>query len=147
MASNSPVLIVSARPDHRRQLTDSLKEFQLEFLFAGTESCATAMISEHSVSLVVCEENLVDGDFRGVLRDLKSSHSDAPVVVISESGEWDSYLEGMQLGAFDFVRSPLRQSEIVLTAGRALRTKAARAAAAGAHQNSRQIALYPLDPS
>lgn len=141
----SPVLIVSSRPDHRRQLTDILKDFQFEFLFASSESCATAMISEHAVSLVLCEENLVDGGFRGVLRDVRQSHSDVPVVVISESDEWDTYLEGMQLGAFDFVASGLRQSEVVSMAGRALRKKAARAASAGSSPNPGQIAMYPLD--
>jgi len=143
MSLVSPVLIVSSRPDHRRQLTELLKDFQFEFLFAGSESCATAMISEHPVSLVLCEENLVDGGFRGVLRDVR--HSDVPVVVISESDEWDTYLEGMQLGAFDFVASGLRQSEVVSMAGRALRKKAARATSAGSSHDPRQIAMYPLD--
>jgi DNA-binding NtrC family response regulator len=145
MPSVSPVLIVSSRPDHRRQLTELLKDFQFEFLFAGSESCATAMICEHPVSLILCEENLVDGGFRGILRDVKQSRADVPVVVISESDEWDTYLEGMQLGAFDFVASGLRASEVVSMAGRALRKKVARAASAGSSQNPRQIAMYPLD--
>jgi DNA-binding NtrC family response regulator len=56
--------------------------------------------------VVLCSDILSDGDFRAVLREVKKSTVQAPVIVLSRAAAWDSYLKALGAGAFDYIVCP-----------------------------------------
>jgi DNA-binding NtrC family response regulator len=71
-----------------------------------------AVLAQRPVNLVLCEAALPGGGFRQVIQLMNATGLGIPLVVCSRLGEWDEYLEAMQLGAFDFIAAPYRLSEI-----------------------------------
>ena len=107
------VLVASSNGERRATLTKILGECSLEPVFASNVEEVRTILVQSSVDLVFCEDNLPEGDFREVLRLAKATRPEAQVVVSSLLGEWEEYLEAMQLGAFDYVAPPYRDTEIL----------------------------------
>ncbi len=120
MATKPLILVLSPDAATRCALADALSRSACEVLFASTVREALANPAPELISLMFCQDRLPDGSFRDVLRSLKSAGLNAPFVVCSLLGEIDEYLEAMQLGAFDFIPAPYRQSEVEAVAINAL---------------------------
>jgi DNA-binding NtrC family response regulator len=78
--------------------------------------------SLHDASLLVCEEALPDGDFQDVLKFIRPSRADMPVIVFSRIADWDQYLTAVKLGACDSLQFPFRAGELQWAVAAALGT-------------------------
>ena len=58
------------------------------------------------VSLVVCDDRLVDGKYEDILSETAPSPLKTPVVVVSPTGDWPDYLKAINAGAFDYLAYP-----------------------------------------
>ena len=110
MPSPLRVSVVSSDPDNGRKLGSILSECGLDPVLAATLEEAQSLLAKRDVSLVFCDAELADGTFRELLRLTESAK--IPVVVASRVHETLQYLEAMRLGAFDFIASPYRRSEV-----------------------------------
>jgi len=106
-------LVASADVERRATLEKILGECGLDTVLASNTEEVRIILLQEPIHLVFCEDNLPEGDFRAILRLAKATRPDAHVVVSSLLGEWDAYLEAMQLGAFDFIAPPYRGPEIL----------------------------------
>lgn len=75
---------------------------------AGTVERAT----EQHFDLAICEEDLPDGGFEKLIRDLRSLGKDTPVIVVSRFHDWRDDLEVMLAGAFDYIAFPPPSQEL-----------------------------------
>jgi DNA-binding NtrC family response regulator len=75
------------------------------------------------ISVLVCEEVLLDGDYKEVLRVSRGVGRRIPVVVFSRLAGWDQYLEAIRLGASDCLRYPFRTGELRWVVNRALQER------------------------
>jgi len=71
---------------------------------------ARSRLARKHVPVVFCEAQLTDGSFRDLLGAADTTVS--KVVVTSRSGDTREYVEAMSLGAFDYMSSPYRRSEV-----------------------------------
>src|SRR5574341_487361 len=110
MISRLKVLLVSSDPANLRTLKRVLEECHLKPVCCSSVSDARAQLARRRVPLVFCETVLADGSYRDVLGVADTSES--KVVVASPSGDTGEYMEAMALGAFDYVSSPYRHSEV-----------------------------------
>ena len=67
-------------------------------------SCGEArnLLENRPFKVVFCSDNLPDGEYAEVIRAARPT----PVIVLSRSAEWDSYLAALQAGAFDYIACP-----------------------------------------
>ncbi len=132
MAAKPLILVLCEDSEMRCALAEALPRTAYDLLLASTISEAQAHPDPELISLVFCQDLLPDGSFRDVLRSLNNAGVHPPVIVCSLLGEIDQYLEAMQLGAFDFIPAPYRQSEVRAIVANALGRHSLKGAATAA---------------
>ena len=110
MLSSLKVLLVSSDPANRQLLKSLLEECHLSPVCCSTVRDARTRLARRHVPVVFCEAQLTDGSFRDLLGAADTTIS--KVVVTSRSGDTHEYVEAMSLGAFDYMSSPYRRSEV-----------------------------------
>ena len=71
--------------------------------------------------MVFCDEALLDGDFRRIIQQSSKSTARTPIIVVSGKDDWNSYINALKAGAFDWLTFPPKAGEIERIARRALR--------------------------
>ena len=105
-------LVVSSDYDCRAHLGEALLLCAVAPLFASNLREAIHHVSSSPMSVVVCDERLPDGTYKGLLPIVKSLHPATPTIVISPAGDWPDYFEALDLGAYDFLPFPLIPGEL-----------------------------------
>jgi DNA-binding response OmpR family regulator len=80
---------------------------------ASTAAEALHLAREHEFAVVVLDRRLPDGDGLDVLRALRSDGDDVPVIVLTALGEVDDRVEGLDLGADDYLTKPFAFDELL----------------------------------
>jgi DNA-binding NtrC family response regulator len=110
MPRPTQVLVASSDPVNGHSLEVLLADCGLEAVVASSLEEVCTHLAGETISLVVCDAQLTDGSFREILQFAESSR--IPVVVASRLPDTRQYLEAMRLGAFDFIASPYRRTEL-----------------------------------
>jgi DNA-binding NtrC family response regulator len=100
------ILILSGSQEHQNELGGVITKLGCVPVRSDTLSDAKDLVRQLEIEGIVCDEVLPDGSFRALIRELRKSACQTPVVVVSESDDWGSYLEAMVAGAFDVVVYP-----------------------------------------
>jgi DNA-binding NtrC family response regulator len=109
------ILVVSARLENKRALLRILQGLPVSAFTASTVQQAHEVLSTHSIRVIFCEENFVDGSYRDVLAAVHTPQTRTPLVLMLSTGEWEEYLEAMSLGATEALRCPLQPTDVELT--------------------------------
>lgn len=125
MSRHLQVLIACSDAEGRKTLARALAVCDLRPVYAPTVSGVGSVLARGAVSLVFCTPELSDGKFQDVLRVVKESGRDVPVIVASRSADTAQYLEAMRSGAFDYVATPCQRSEVEHVVHNALHRTAA----------------------
>ena len=72
---------------------------------------ARTLLRQQSFKLVVCADILPDGNLRAILQEVKKSANRIPVIALSRSADWNSYLKALAAGAFDLIVCPPERAE------------------------------------
>ncbi len=64
------------------------------------------IVDRHEVCLVLCDDHLVDGNYKDILSAAERSRAKTPVVVVSRTGDWPDYLKAITAGVFDYLAFP-----------------------------------------
>jgi len=72
---------------------------------------ARTLLGQQAFKLVLCADTLPDGNLRAILQEVKKSANRIPVVVLSRSADWNSYLKALGAGAFDLIVCPPDRAE------------------------------------
>jgi len=113
-------LIVSNNPELSRIVSAMLGSCGLETKRCSTLKEARTMLASNSIQMVFCENFLLDGSFRELLRAIADSRRGIPVVVLSSLGGWQSHREAIESGAFGCIAPPFRSREIEQIVNQAL---------------------------
>jgi DNA-binding NtrC family response regulator len=107
------VLVVGSDVENRTALVDILEECGLDPVIASNVEETGNILARRPAHVVFCEDNLSDGSFREILRLVKATRPEIQVVVSSKLGDVEEYIEAMNLGAFDFIAPPYRDTDVV----------------------------------
>jgi two-component system response regulator PilR (NtrC family) len=108
------MLIVSCRPENRKTLVRIFDELSINSYVAPTIRDARELLGSRSLSMVFCEERLLDGSYCDLLRDVRATWPETGFVVLLCTGEREEYLQAMRLGAQEVLRCPLRPTDVDL---------------------------------
>jgi len=104
-------LIVCNDEEDRQKVVASALKCGLSPICCSNLEEARILLSQEAFRVVFCKENLADGDFLGVLREVKKLDSRTPVIVLSRTFDWDSYLKALGAGIFDCIACPPNRVE------------------------------------
>lgn len=105
------VLIIAPESQDRDRLETILLHSGVHVFLSSSLLEAQSFLSGHLVSAVFAQTTLPDGDFRAVLADVARFQQNVPVVALTRSIDWDSYLRDMAEGAFDCLTFPVSKLE------------------------------------
>ena len=89
---------------------------------AGTCAAALDQLASGSVDLVLLDYRLPDGDGLTLLRRIKESNPDTPVILMTAFSTVENAVEAMKHGAYHYLNKPFNLDEVSVTVEKALET-------------------------
>ncbi|MDA1101212.1 MAG: sigma-54 dependent transcriptional regulator [Proteobacteria bacterium] len=116
------ILIVDDESDIRELISGILIDEGYETRLAGTDKQALAAVALRRPSLVILDIWLRGSKLDGIdiLQQIRSQHSDVPVVMISGHGNIETAVHAIKLGAYDFIEKPFETDRLLLIVQRAV---------------------------
>lgn len=107
------LLVVDDEPNIRDLLATSLKFAGFDIVTAANGNEAIRQASETSPDLIVLDVMMPDMDGFTVLRRIRSSGSEVPVVFLTARDDVDDRIRGLTTGGDDYVTKPFSLEEVV----------------------------------
>jgi DNA-binding NtrC family response regulator len=106
------ILIVDDEENARLGLSKLLSQegYDVDLAANGTE--ALEILRRQRVNLVISDINMPDMNGIMFLREISRHFPSTNVIMITAYGGVESYLEAMNLGAFEYLHKPLRIAEL-----------------------------------
>ena len=135
-----PVCALAVSSDERVQqnLAEAITGCGLIVFRAFTVGESRRILSRQEISLVVCDDRLIDGTYEDLLQAKKLSPTKPPVIVLSLLGDWPEYLKAINVGAFDFLAYPPIRGELPRVVRHALESRVPRGFGLPAEQSKMQ---------
>ncbi|OGQ98032.1 MAG: hypothetical protein A2521_16440 [Deltaproteobacteria bacterium RIFOXYD12_FULL_57_12] len=107
------VLLVDDDEDFRTVLAERLRMRQLETMAAGSGPEAIAAMQRQPFDVVVLDLRMPGMDGIEALRQIKEIQPRVEVVLLTGHASMESGIEGMRLGAFDYLVKPCEIEELI----------------------------------
>jgi len=107
------VLLVDDEPDFIAPLTNRLALRQLNVLSASSGEEALATLEASPVDVVVLDVKMPGMDGIETIRRIKKRHPLVEVIMLTGHASLEASIEGMELGAFDYLLKPAAIDELV----------------------------------
>jgi DNA-binding NtrC family response regulator len=106
------ILVVDDEENTRIGLSKLLSQegFQVESAANGND--ALEMLGQHKINLVISDINMPDMNGLVFLRELGRKFPSTNVIMMTAYGGVESYLEAMNLGAYEYLHKPVRLDEL-----------------------------------
>ena len=106
------ILIVDDEENTRIGLSKLLTQDGFEVESAANGSEALDCLGQRKVNLVISDINMPDMNGLAFLRELSRKFPSTNVIMITAYGGVESYLEAMNLGAYEYLHKPVRLDEL-----------------------------------
>lgn len=109
---NKKILIVDDEENARMGLSKLLSQegFEVDSVANGFE--ALEFLRKKKVSLVISDISMPEMNGLTFLRELNRKFPSTSVIMITAYGGVESYLEAMNLGAFEYINKPVKLDEL-----------------------------------
>ena len=106
------ILVVDDEENTRLALTRLLSREGYEVHTAANGLEALSCLRNSPVELIITDLNMPEMNGLAFLRELNREYPTSNVIMITAFGEVESYLEALNLGAFEYLNKPLRLEEL-----------------------------------
>lgn len=106
------ILLVDDEENARNALARILAREGYEVSSAGNGFQALEQLQNSPVELVITDINMPEMNGMSFLRELNRLYPGINVIMITAYGEVESYIEAMNLGAFEYINKPVRMDEL-----------------------------------
>ena len=106
------ILIVDDEENARVALSKILAHDGYDVSSAGNGFEALNFLRDREVELIITDINMPEMNGLTFLRELNRNHPQSNVIMITAYGEVESYLEAMNLGAFEYINKPVRYDDL-----------------------------------
>ena len=106
------ILIVDDEENTRIGLSKLLTQDGFEVESAANGNEALDCLGQRKVNLVISDINMPDMNGLAFLRELSRKFPSTNVIMITAYGGVESYLEAMNLGAYEYLHKPVRIDEL-----------------------------------
>jgi DNA-binding NtrC family response regulator len=106
------ILLVDDEENARTALARILAREGYEVFSAGNGFEALELLQSSTVELVITDINMPEMNGMSFMRELNRLYPGINVIMITAYGEVESYIEAMNLGAFEYINKPVRMDEL-----------------------------------
>ena len=106
------ILVVDDEENTRIGLSKLLSQEGFEVESAANGNDALDLLGQHKINLVISDINMPDMNGLAFLRELSRKYPSTSVIMITAYGGVESYLEAMNLGAYEYLHKPVRLEEL-----------------------------------
>jgi DNA-binding NtrC family response regulator len=106
------ILVVDDEENARIALSKILSREGYDVASAGNGFEALNYLRERDVELIITDINMPEMNGMVFLRELNKAHPASNVIMITAYGEVESYIEAMNLGAFEYINKPVKIDEL-----------------------------------
>jgi len=107
------VLIVDDEPDFLETIVKRLRKRQMEVAGVGSGKEAIELLQEQSFDVAILDVRMPGMDGIETLREIRKRSPLTEVILLTGHGSVESGIQGMQLGAFDYVIKPADIEDII----------------------------------
>jgi two-component system response regulator (stage 0 sporulation protein F) len=106
------ILVVDDEESSRIGLSKILDKAGYDVIIAEDGREALKKLKQEVCDLVITDMKMPHMDGIELLKAIKESNSKVGVIIVTAYGEVDSYLEAMNLGAFEYLNKPIKIDEL-----------------------------------
>ncbi len=106
------ILVVDDEENARIALSKILAREGYDVASAGNGYEALSYLRGQEVELIITDINMPEMNGMAFLRELNRSHPASNVIMITAYGEVESYIEAMNLGAYEYINKPVKLEEL-----------------------------------
>ena len=106
------ILVVDDEENARIALSKILSREGYDVASAGNGYEALNYLRGKDVELIITDINMPEMNGMTFLRELNRNHPSCSVIMITAYGEVESYIEAMNLGAFEYINKPVKLDEL-----------------------------------
>lgn len=106
------VLLVEDEYALADEMANFLSELKYDCDTADTIKSATSILAERYFDVILLDLGLPDGDGLDILKAIKMDQADSIVVILSAKGDIKDRIEGLELGADDYLPKPFSLAEL-----------------------------------
>ena len=106
------VLIVDDEEGMRNYLSVVLRKAGIDTAEAVDGLAAAELLAKETFDVVLEDLKMPRLDGLGLLRRIRDEHPETAVVVMTAFSTWETAVEAMRLGAFNYIRKPFDNEEI-----------------------------------
>ncbi|WP_227935582.1 response regulator transcription factor [Alkalihalobacillus deserti] len=115
------ILIVDDERQMQALISFCIKSSDFDVNTASSGQDAINLLEEKHFDLMLLDIMMPEMDGFQVLKILNQSNVAVPVIILSAVGETDSIVEGLNLGAYDYITKPFEPKELVARVNSVLR--------------------------
>ena len=121
MALPINILIICAKNEEQAEFAEIVQLAGMRSICCAYLQEARNILSRQDIHAVITGENLPDGSYQDVIHQRGRDSEELPVIVFSNSCDWDQYLRMMRSGAFDSIVYPPDSTEVARILRQAIR--------------------------
>jgi DNA-binding NtrC family response regulator len=106
------VLILDDEIDFTNEISDYLQNSGFISFSANTIQDGYAVLCNNEIDLLILDVRLPGANGLDILKNVKSLYPAIEVIMVSAHGDMDTVIQSVRLGAFDYLRKPLRYIDI-----------------------------------
>ena len=116
------VLIVDDDPEFRKAMGRMFEKSGYETKITGDGNEALEVLSNETFDLIISDLRMPKLDGVELMSEIRRKGLETPIIFLTAYGEVESYMDLMNLGAFEYVNKPIKGQEILDVAKRAIET-------------------------
>ncbi len=125
------ILVVDDEENARIALSRLLAKEGFQVYCVANGFDALNFLRQQTVHIIVTDINMPEMDGIEFLRELNRNFPDINVIMITAYGGVESYLEAMNLGAFEYINKPVKIEELKLILGKIMKEHATKSSTQG----------------
>lgn len=122
LKASKRILIVDDEENAREALSKILAHDGYDVSTAANGVEALNYLRSRDVELIITDINMPEMNGLAFLRELVRSRPESNVIMLTAYGEVESYLEAMNLGAFEYINKPIRYDDLKKVINKILKT-------------------------
>jgi DNA-binding NtrC family response regulator len=120
MAVKESILLVDDDLEFRKAMKKTFEKSGYDITVAADGQEALGFLDKRDFDLVITDLRMPNVNGIQLMEEIKKRRINVPVIFITAFGEVESYMDLMNMGAFDYINKPVKGQEILSVAKRAL---------------------------
>jgi DNA-binding NtrC family response regulator len=126
MTVRHSILFVDDDREFRKTMKKVFERRGYDFTGAADGTEALDLLSKNTFDLIISDLRMPNLNGVGLMEELRRRSIDLPVIFLTAYGEVESYMDLMNMGAFDYLNKPVSAPDMLRVVKRALETQKSR---------------------